>query len=165
MTIFARKWFFQLVIIAQISCAIFFVADVVGDILVSWQGPSDRVHIVLELLAALVLVVSTGFMIALWRRIHKRNEQLELSLRYANQEAYQTIQQFLNSWGLSAAEFDVAMLAVKGFSIAEIAEIRKSSEGTIKAQLNAIYRKSDVNNRAELMSMIVDGLIAQTHSA
>ena len=36
----------------------------------------------------------------------------------------------------------------------------KTSEGTVKAQTNAIYRKAGVNGRGQLMSLFIDDLIA-----
>jgi DNA-binding NarL/FixJ family response regulator len=53
----------------------------------------------------------------------------------------------------------VATLMVKGLSIAEIAKIRGSAEGTIKAHLNNIYRKSNTRNRAEVLSSIMDAML------
>ena len=62
-------------------------------------------------------------------------------------------------WELSNAERDVAMLTVKGLSVAEIAELRKTSQGTIKSQNNAIYRKADVKSRTQLVGALIDELL------
>jgi DNA-binding CsgD family transcriptional regulator len=62
-------------------------------------------------------------------------------------------------WGLTAAERDVALFALKGMSIAEIAELRQTSQGTVKAQTNAIYRKAGVSGRPQLLSLFVDELM------
>jgi DNA-binding CsgD family transcriptional regulator len=62
-------------------------------------------------------------------------------------------------WGLTPAEQDVALFAVKGFTTAEIAGLRGVSEGTIKAQTNAIYRKAGVSGRAQLLSLFIDQLV------
>ena len=40
-------------------------------------------------------------------------------------------------WGLTAAEQDVALFLLKGLSTQEIAALRQTSEGTVKAQTNA----------------------------
>ena len=40
-----------------------------------------------------------------------------------------------------------------------IAELRGSAEGTIKTHLNAIYRKSGVSGRAQLVSVLVEDLL------
>jgi DNA-binding CsgD family transcriptional regulator len=64
-----------------------------------------------------------------------------------------------DQWGLTPAEADVAMFAIKGLSLQEIAVMRKTSEGTVKAQTNAIYRKAGVTGRPQLLSVIIEELI------
>ncbi|MDA8581170.1 LuxR C-terminal-related transcriptional regulator, partial [Litoricolaceae bacterium] len=45
----------------------------------------------------------------------------------------------------------VAVLTVKGLSILEIAELRNTSSGTVKAQQHSVYQKAGVKSRAELI--------------
>ena len=52
-----------------------------------------------------------------------------------------------DDWALTPAERDVALFALKGLSLAEIARLRSTSQGTVKAQTNAIYRKAGVTGR------------------
>ncbi len=59
-------------------------------------------------------------------------------------------------WRLTSAERDVAMMTIKVFSISEIAALCKSSEGRVKAQTNAIYRKAGVSARWRPMSVFID---------
>jgi DNA-binding NarL/FixJ family response regulator len=54
----------------------------------------------------------------------------------------------------------VALFAIKGLSIAEIARVRHTKEGTIKAQCNAIYVKAGVTGRQQLLSLFIEGLMA-----
>ncbi|MCB1371179.1 MAG: helix-turn-helix transcriptional regulator [Rhodobacteraceae bacterium] len=63
-------------------------------------------------------------------------------------------------WGLTPSERDVALLSIKGLSIAEIAALRATREGTVKAQSAAIYRKAGVNGRAQLLGLFVEDLLA-----
>ncbi len=62
-------------------------------------------------------------------------------------------------WGLTPAERDVALFVIKGFSTTEIAELRQTAAGTVKAQTNAIYRKSGTSGRAQLISLFVEDLM------
>ena len=64
-----------------------------------------------------------------------------------------------DDWSLTPSERDVAMLAIKGLSIAEIAEARQTKNGTIKAQSNAICRKAGVSGRPQLLSLFIDELM------
>ena len=63
------------------------------------------------------------------------------------------------TWGLTAAERDVALFAIRGMSTAEIAVLRNTSEGTVKAQTNAIYRKAGVTGRPQLLSLFIEDLM------
>ena len=62
-------------------------------------------------------------------------------------------------WALTPAERDVALFAIKGMSTSEIATLRATSEGTVKAQTNAIYRKAGVSGRPQLLSLFIDDLM------
>ena len=62
-------------------------------------------------------------------------------------------------WGLTPAERDVALFAIKGLSTQEIATLRQTSEGTVKAQTNAIYRKAGVAGRPQLLSLFIEDLM------
>ena len=44
----------------------------------------------------------------------------------------------------------MALLALKGLTIGEIAALRATREGTVKAQCAAIYRKAGVSGRPQL---------------
>lgn len=61
--------------------------------------------------------------------------------------------------GLTPAERDLALFALKGCSISEIAALRDTSVGTVKAQTNAIYRKAGVSGRPQLLSLFVEDLM------
>jgi DNA-binding CsgD family transcriptional regulator len=58
---------------------------------------------------------------------------------------------------LSAAEREVAMLALSGASNADIAQRRGTSTRTVANQMAAIFRKLDVGSRAELARRLVGG--------
>jgi DNA-binding CsgD family transcriptional regulator len=49
-----------------------------------------------------------------------------------------------------------ALLSLRGLKICEIARMRHTAEGTIKAQLSAVYRKSGISSRTELLALFMD---------
>ncbi|MBS1301764.1 helix-turn-helix transcriptional regulator [Loktanella sp. SALINAS62] len=59
-------------------------------------------------------------------------------------------------WALSQAEADVAIFVAKGFSNSEIAEMRGCAISTVKSQLGAIYTKSGLGSRYQLMAFVTD---------
>src|SRR5690606_30946534 len=52
------------------------------------------------------------------------------------------IDEQLTRWNLTKAEKEVAFLLLKGFSLKEIADIRKTSEKTARTQSTSIYFKA-----------------------
>ena len=141
---------------AQIVSAIVFLMDVMTDI----SGP-DRLdwHLLPEALASVALFIGIGFQIVYLLHLLQRKASLERSVGMASSQLQDIIQNHFDTWKLTASERDVAALMIKGLSISEIAGVRGSAEGTVKAHLNAIYRKSNARNRAEVLSHIMDSLI------
>jgi DNA-binding CsgD family transcriptional regulator len=62
-------------------------------------------------------------------------------------------------WSLSAAEKEVALLLLKGLAHKEIAEVRDTSERTVRQQSLAIYRKAGLSGRAELAAFFLEDLL------
>jgi DNA-binding CsgD family transcriptional regulator len=70
------------------------------------------------------------------------------------------IHEEFESWGLTKAETDVALLIIKGFSLEEIAGLRGTSERTIRDQAASVYRKAKLRNRIELSAYFLEELLA-----
>lgn len=143
-------------IAAQVICAVIFMADVITD--VSEMAVLDW-HLLPEALASLALFVGIGFEVVYLLHLLQRKASLERSVGLASSALQSVIEGHFDEWKLTASERDVAGLMVKGLSIAEIASVRGSADGTVKAHLNAIYRKANARNRAEVLSHIMDTLI------
>lgn len=62
-------------------------------------------------------------------------------------------------WHLTPGEKDVGILLIKGLSMKEIADIRKSNESTVRQQASSIYRKSGLGGRQELAAFFLDDLL------
>lgn len=110
---------------------------------------------------AIVLALALGIVLTV-REIHKvllRHKSMEKTLKAASGAFYQLIEDRFDAWSLTPSERDVALLAIKGLSIAEIAKARHTKAGTIKAQCNATYRKAGVTGRTQLLSLFIDELM------
>lgn len=143
-------------IAVQVICAAVFLLDVLTDItelsVLSWQ-------LVPEALASIGLFVGIAFEVVFLMHLLRRKASLERSVGMASAALQSVIEGHFDDWKLTPSERDVAALMVKGLSISEIAEVRGSAEGTVKAHLSAIYRKANARNRAEVLSHIMDTLI------
>ena len=94
----------------------------------------------------------------LWQALRDRN-RAEVRLRRASGAFADLLQERFNEWGLTPSEKDVALFSIKGMSTSEIAGLRSTSEGTVKAQTNAIYRKAGVSGRSQLLSLFIEDLM------
>jgi len=113
----------------------------------------------LQMLGALGLVLGL-FLGALYlRRVERERRRARDQLRIARGAFGEVMEEKFTQWRLTAAERDVALFAIKGMSLAEIAGLRQTSEGTVKAQTGAIYRKAGVSGRAQLISLFVEDLL------
>ncbi len=148
------------VVLIQLICTAFFIWDVgaayigIRSAPISWQTRE-----MIEIGAAFGLL--TGFVVGLRALIvtMRRNREIEGRLRAASTAFAKLLEQRFTEWGLTPAERDVAWFTLKGFSNAEIAGLRQTSEGTVKAQSNAIFRKAGVSGRSQLMALFLDDLL------
>ena len=148
-------------IIVQASCALFFLYEVVTDFGKIIQGFPISWHFVLELVASASLLIAIGFESFYLKTLLQRNEKIEQGMRIASGALQDVIDEYFREWALTPSEREVALFTIKGLSISEIASVRDSREGTIKAHLNGIYRKADVSGRSQLLSLLVEDLIAE----
>ncbi len=95
------------------------------------------------------------------RRSMKQSRVTEQKLRAASNAFMEVMAEHFAQWGLTPAERDVALFSLKGMKVNEIAELRGTSQGTVKAQTNAIYRKAGVSGRPQLLSIFIDDLIQE----
>ncbi|MGR3467946.1 MAG: helix-turn-helix transcriptional regulator [Shimia sp.] len=117
------------------------------------------VYEVVEVAAAVCLILGTGMGIALLTRLFRRNRAVEEQLQVASGALSDLIDARFAEWQLTPAERDVALFAIKGLSLQEIAEMRQTSAGTVKAQTAAIYRKAGVSGRPQLIAHFVEDLM------
>lgn len=149
-----------ILIVVQSACAAFFVADVVADALVLGAQAVSSLHFLVETVAAVALACGIVVEMRMLFAMLRRQAHLERSMSVAAGALHDVIQDHFRRWSLTPAEQDVAMFTIKGCSIDEIAALRGSARGTVKAQLHAIYGKSGVSGRGGLLALLVDDLLA-----
>ncbi|MGE4131033.1 MAG: helix-turn-helix transcriptional regulator [Bdellovibrionales bacterium] len=75
------------------------------------------------------------------------------------------IDQQLTKWNLTVAEKEVAFLLLKGLSLKEIADIRKTTEKTARVQSMAVYAKAGISGRSELSAFFLEDLLLPSNKA
>lgn len=154
-----KKLILLTVMALQVLCTVFFVAGVLKETL-GIQGYSlfaNQSHAEIGAAIGLSLGIATGWIA--FRRSVRYTRQVEEKLRVASGAFMELLADRFDQWGLTPAERDVALFALKGLSTHDIAEMRQTSEGTVKAQSNAIYRKAGVSGRPQLLSLFIDDLM------
>ncbi|MCB5199496.1 helix-turn-helix transcriptional regulator [Loktanella sp. TSTF-M6] len=149
---------FAVVVFQAISAVLFVVniiSTVTGLFAFTWM-----VHELIELGAAVGLLLGVVLGAVVLVRVMQRTHRIEDQLRIASGAFMELLEDRFADWGLTPAERDVALFAIKGMSTNEIATLRQTSEGTVKAQTNAIYRKAGVSGRPQLLSLFIDDLMS-----
>lgn len=142
----------------QLVAAGFFVADGFEDWMVATtNGP--RLELAMECVIAVALltgvILSSRNIVQLTRDLRRK----EQALARARGAFAEHIDLRFKEWGLTRGEGEVALFALKGCDVAEIARLRGAAAGTIRSQLSQIYAKAGVNSQATLVSVFIDDLI------
>ncbi len=153
-----RSQILIVVLAVQAICAALYLVNLFSAITGLRPFPW-MVNELIELGAALGLLLGLVYGGLLLRRTLQHNAKIERQLQAASGAFMELLEERFEDWGLTPAERDVALFAIKGLSTAEIAVLRETSEGTVKAQTNAIYRKAGVSGRPQLLSLFIEELM------
>jgi DNA-binding CsgD family transcriptional regulator len=150
------------------------------DVAIEWR---NGVALALESFELLIFASALGGIAFHWWQMtaaQRRSEQLDAELAQAqaevrrwtedakrwNREAQdllaglgEAIDKQFDRWSLTPAERDVALLQLKGLRHKEIADLRKTSERTVRQQALAVYRKSGLNGRNDLAAFFLEDLL------
>jgi len=147
-----------LIIFLQAVAAAFFLMDAVLDIALGVQV-MDAFYHSFELLVAIALVAGVVMGMMVLRRLVAEAKQRERTMALARGALAEIVEQRFAEWRLTEAESEVALFAIKGYGIAEIAQLRDAAMGTVRAQLSRIYVKAGVTSQAMLIGGLIDEFI------
>ena len=116
-----------------------------------------------------IFLVALSGMVLMWWQLDRTRSDLVEALVEAEQwkkESNELIQglgaaierQF-ERWRLTNAESEVGLFLLKGLSHKEIADIRQTSERTVREQSRALYRKSGLSGRSSLSAFFLEDLL------
>ncbi|WP_281859485.1 helix-turn-helix transcriptional regulator [Litoreibacter halocynthiae] len=153
--------FIYVALIFQSVSALFFLGELWGEVLGLRSRPLPwNIQEIIQISASVGLITGVIVTSVFLRRSQQRISALDQQIANVsgNYRAYLE-SQFIN-WGLSDSEREIAIFAMKGFSNSEIADLRGTSASTVKSQMTAIYRKSNFMNRQQIISFLVEELLA-----
>lgn len=157
-------------VLLLLGIALFVGVDLVEDYFAGLALHHFLVHVVM-----LGLAIAHG--LVLWRRLRAqglaaRRRDRELAAANLETERWrreagaairgmgEAIHRQLERWQLSEAEAEVALLLLRGLTHKEIANLRRTSETTVRQQAQAAYRKSGLAGRNELAAFFLSDVIA-----
>ena len=156
----SRSWAFLGLVVVQILCAAVFLADILMSIFGFYPVPlSWSMRELLEMGALMGLCLGAIFGSQLVWRTFRDLRHAEARLSLASSAFMDLLNKRFDEWGLTAAERDVAIFAIKGMNVQEMSALRKTSEGTIRAQTAAIYRKAGVTGRPQLLGLFIEDMM------
>ena len=139
----------------QALAATFFMADLAGDVTREGLGS----HILIEGAAALALVLAVVMGALQVRSLILAARDDETAVALAKGAVADLVRLRFGQWRLTAAEADVALFALKGCDINQIAAMRGVAAGTVRAQLARIYAKAGVGSQTALIASFVEELV------
>lgn len=150
------------------------IAALIGwDLVADYTEGVEPLHVLVELALLLTAAAMFGYVLTQMIRGKRQLRQMHSRLHSARAESmqwrerYQTtirglseaIQEQFNSWQLSKAEAEIALLLLKGLSLKEIAAVRETGERTVREQARAVYRKAGLSGRSELSAFFLEDLL------
>ncbi len=159
----SRAKVFLALLVVQALCALIFVLDIVLSVVGIYPVPlawTTRELMEMGALVGLLLGLIFGGVLAF--RNFSDLKAAHARLDRASGAFLDLLNARFDEWGLTAAERDVALFAIKGMTVQDIARLRETSEGTVKAQTAAIYRKADVSGRPQLLSLFIEDMMGGT---
>jgi DNA-binding CsgD family transcriptional regulator len=152
-------------------CTIFTL--VVLDLAWDYAKGIPWLHVGTELAVLLIAAIAAGLLVRQMVRERVAIGQLKADLVVAREESQHwrrqsrelvaglgaAIKAKFEEWRLTDAECEVGLLLLKGLSLREIAELRETSERTVREQARSVYRKAGISGRASLSAYFLEDLL------
>lgn len=144
----------------QTACGAYFLWEIFASLFglptipLRWQ-----VRELVEIGASVGLILGALLGIALALAASREINRADTARRLTTGQFTQVVNEYFTRLGLTGAETEIAWLLLKGMSLAEVAALRNTASGTVKAQCAAIYRKAGVTGKAQLFSTVVEDVL------
>lgn len=143
------------IVALQLLTGLFFLIDVIRDYLIVGVG----IHTVVESIGTVALFFGVGLGGYEMTRMIRIAKRTEAALQMASGAFAELLNEKFAAWRLTPSEADVALLTLKGYDGPQIAGLRGTAPGTVRAQLTNIYGKSGCSGRGQFVSLFIDALL------
>jgi DNA-binding CsgD family transcriptional regulator len=165
------NWEIRIRIIFGIAFLAF--AILITDIVFDYFEWYNSLHYVIEVTPLISLTVLLVYLLRLllqvridatsWQkranRAEKDVERWKWEIKEIAKGLSHAIDEQFKNWNFTKAEKEIGILILKGMSFKEIAQIRTTSERTVRQQTLVIYKKSIVGGRAEFSAFFLEDLL------
>ncbi|QPM90581.1 helix-turn-helix transcriptional regulator [Pseudooceanicola algae] len=155
-----RPWVVWCLVIVQCLCGAYFLWEILAAILGLPSVPLRwNVRELVEAGASIGLILGAFLGVRLAFVAQHATHRAENARQITSGEFTSVVDTYFADLGLTGAETEVAWFIVKGISLAEIADLRQTRIGTVKAQCAAIYKKAGVTGKSQLVSQLVEDIL------
>lgn len=149
--------------------AVFTAVDIVADL----SAGSTVFHVSIEALLVLTAMVGAIYFLRRLRSARQLARDLKADLKAAQAKTAHwqeresellrklrgAIDKQFDEWDLTPTEQEIAFYLLKGLSMKEIAQLRNSTDHSVKQQAYVLYHKAGLKGRAELSAFFLGGLL------
>jgi len=145
-----------------------------GDLILDQLNTGKTFHSIIEITFIIFAVISSSWMWLVYKKNNKmlqssENRVMELT---AQRQDYlqkhenlirgmkEAITSQLEKWGLSAAEVEITLLLMRGYSHKQIAARLDKSEKTVRNQSLAVYKKTGMTGRNDLTAFFIEDIFS-----
>lgn len=155
-----RAWVVWCLVIIQCLCGAYFLWEILASILGLPSVPLRwRLRELVEAGASIGLILGAFLGVRLAFVAQSATHRAEKARRITSGEFASVVDRYFADLNLTSAETEVAWFVLKGMSLAEIADLRQTRVGTVKAQCTAIYKKAGVTGKSQLFSQMVEDIL------
>ncbi len=159
----------RLISAAVLLVVALFLWDLFADYL-GWFSPS---HFYVEVVSVIFLFGLLIYLVQLLMQFRRDNLNWEERAGTAEEDANKwreevkeiakglshAIDNQFDLWKFTKAEKEIGMLMLKGLAFREVAQVRSTSERTVRQQSLEIYKKSGVSGRTEFSAFFLEDLL------
>ena len=151
----------KLVITAKIIAFSFFVFDIIFDVRdhiveAKLYETFELIHLLFEGFAVLAIGTGIWFTFQFLQVLKEQAKEAEQNLYYLRTDFDSLLNKKFESWGFTDAEREIAILVLRGFTNAQIAELRETKVGTVKVQIHKLIQKANSASRTDFMAVFMD---------
>lgn len=144
--------------VIQLFAVVYFVADIWTDIVEQTRSVADP-EIIMDGVVAVALIAGLIVAARYARDMTAALRRRDQALAVARGALAEQLRLRFAEWGLTPGEAEIALFAIKGCNVAQIAGLRHSAAGTVRAQLSQIYAKAGVASQSMLVSSVIEDLL------